>query len=127
MTDKITLIDNPTLKDRADKFTLMEVDLGKIVKDWKKSLYSFEWLLPDGTVRPPEKLTTDYRHQYNNVEQVFQLNGALERPILGLGMMDNVEIGSRKEVLLTLARLGVETMDVHVPKSCADDFKKFKG
>ena len=125
MTDKITLIDNPTLKDRADKFTLMEVDLGKIVKDWKKSLYSFEWLLPDGTVRPPEKLTTDYRHQYNNVEQVFQLNGALERPILGLGMMDNVEIGSRKEVLLTLARLGVETMDVHVPKSCADDFKKF--
>ena len=76
-------------------------------------------------MRPPEKLTTDYRHQYNNVEQVFQLKGALERPILGLGMMDNVEIGSRKEVLLTLARLGVETMDVHVPKSCADDFKKF--
>ena len=125
MSHNITLIDNPTLKDRADKFTLMEVDLGKIVKDWKKSPYSFEWLLPDGTVRPPEKLTTDYRHQYNNVEQVFQLNGALERPILGLGMMDNVEIGSRKEVLLTLARLGVETMDVHVPKSCADDFKKF--
>ena len=125
MAHSFNLKDNTTLKDRADKFTILQVDLSKIVKDWKKSLYSSEWLLPDGAVRPPEKLTTEYRHQYNNVEQVYQLSGTLERPILGLGMMDNVEIGSRKEVLLTLARLGVETMDVHVPKSCLEDFKKF--
>ena len=125
MAHSFNLKDNTTLKDRADKFTILQVDLSKIVKDWKKSLYSFEWLLPDGTVRPPEKLTTQYRHQYNNVEQIYQLSGTLERPILGLGMMDNVEIGSRKEVLLTLTRLGVETMDVHVPKSCLEDFKKF--
>ncbi len=125
MTHSFNLKDNTTLKDRADKFTIIEVDLSKIVKGWKKSLYSFEWLLPDGTVRPPEKLTTQYRHQYNNVEQTYQLNGTLERPVLGLGIMDNVEIGSRKEVLLTLARLGVGTMDVHVPKSCLEDFKKF--
>lgn len=125
MTNSITLIDNPTLKDRADKFATLEVNLNKIVKDWKKSIYSFEWLLPDGTVRPPEKLTTEYRHQYNNIEQIYQLSGALERPILGLGMMDNVEIGSRKEVLLTLARLGVTSLEVHIPKSCLNDFEKF--
>ena len=125
MNKDINLIDNQTIKDRQDKFTLLEVQLDKIIKDWKASLYSFEWLLPDGSVRPPEKLTTEYRHQYNNIEQIYQLNGALERPILGLGMMDNVEIGSRKEVLLTLYNLGVRQMSVHVPKSCLDDFQKF--
>ena len=61
MAHSFNLKDNTTLKDRADKFTILQVDLSKIVKDWKKSLYSFEWLLPDGTVRPPEKLTTQYR------------------------------------------------------------------
>ena len=125
MNNTMILIDNPTLKDRADKFTTLEVNLTKIVQDWKKSIYSFEWLLPDGAVRPPEKLTTEYRHQYNNIEQVYLLKGALERPILGLGMMDNVEIGSRKEVLLTLTHLGVSTLEVHVPKSCLKDFEKF--
>ena len=125
MTHNITLIDNPSIKGRADKFTLLEVELDKIIKDWKKSLYSFEWLLPDGSIRPPEKLATDYRHQTQNIEQVYKLGGPLERPVLGLGMMDNVEIGSRKEVLLTLARVGVETLEVHIPASCAKDFKKF--
>lgn len=125
MNHKITFIDNPTIQDRADKFAVIEVDLSKIVKNWKKSVYSFEWLLPDGTVRPPDKLTTEYRHQYNNIEQIYNLNGTLERPILGFGMMDNVEIGSRKEVLLTLASLGLKAIEVHIPKSCLEDFQKF--
>jgi hypothetical protein len=127
MTKNLNLIDNPSIQDRNHKFTVMTVDLNKIVKDWKKSLYSFEWLLPDGSIRPPEKLTTDYRHQTQNIEQIYQLGGTLERPVLGFGMMDNVEIGSRKEVLLTLARIGVENLEVHVPTSCSDDFKKFRG
>jgi hypothetical protein len=45
---------------------------------------------------------------------------------LGIGLQDNVEIGSERAVLLTLAALGYETMPVHIPKSNESDFKHFR-
>ena len=124
MSDKIKLIDNASLKGREEKFTLMKVNLKKVIADWQDSLFSFEWLEPDGTVRSLKTLSADRTEQYQKIESLYKNNGALERPVLGLGMMDNVEIGSRKEVLLTLYKLGVSTLEVHVPKTCSEDFQK---
>lgn len=39
--------------------------------------------------------------------------------------MDNVEIGAGRDVFLTLASMGLNEIEVHIPQSNKADFKKF--
>ncbi len=125
MKTPFILIDNVATKGREEKFTTIEIDVSKIVTGWKASVYSFEWLLPNGQVKPPAELSESHAKQFKDVEASYADGTPMERPVLGLGMLDNVEIGSKKEVLLTLHSLGVPKMEVHIPTSCLKDFEPF--
>lgn len=125
MTKTLKLIDNPTLKGREANFIIIDIDSDKIIKSWKLSLFSFEWLTPEGKVKDEKSLEADKAEKFKQVQAAYNDNQSLERPILGLGIMDNVEIGSRKEVLLTLYSLGIKNLSVHIPKNCLNDFKKY--
>jgi hypothetical protein len=116
------IIDNPSLKGREDNYETIEVNLKAILESWKISLFSFEWLTPEGQIRSPEQLPEKEKAKYKVVLTDFQSKKFLERPILGIGIMDNIEIGSRRDVLLTLKTQGIETLSVHIPKSNMQDF-----
>lgn len=49
----------------------------------------------------------------------------LERPVLGIGIMDNIEIGSGRDLFLCLAARGAISVPVHIPKSHEHDFRIF--
>ncbi|HPF78953.1 MAG TPA: hypothetical protein PLF01_06625 [Alphaproteobacteria bacterium] len=119
------LVDNTSLKGREDKYEIVEVDLEAVLESWKISLFSFEWLTPDGAIRSPEKLPETEREKYHAVLRAYEAGEPLERPVLGIGIMDNVEIGSRRDVLLSLMTTGLERLSVHIPKSNAKDFAPF--
>lgn len=125
MNHTINFIDNPSLKGREDKFIVIQVNLKKIIKSWRKSLLSFEWLDSNGVIHDEEKLPDTMAKQFQHIKQRYENNDNLERPVLGFGIMDNIEIGSRKDVLLTLHKLGVDVLDVHIPKNDKEDFQKF--
>lgn len=119
------LVDNASVKGKEDKYEIIEVNLKAVLEGWKISLFSFEWLLPDGSVRVPEELPETEREKYHAVLANYESGNELERPVLGIGIMDNVEIGSRRDVLLTLAAQGLETLEVHVPIANKDDFTPY--
>jgi hypothetical protein len=125
MSTELHLIDNPSLKGREKAYTLIDVDLTKILKSWRVSLFSFEWLTPDGAIRKPKDLPEREREKFEAVLADFQSGVSLERPILGIGVLDNVEIGSRRDVLLTLMSQGVKKMTVHIPISVQNDFEEY--
>jgi hypothetical protein len=116
---------NPAVKDRDGQYVEMTVRTAAILKSWKSSLMSFEWLLPDGTIRALDELPLKEREKRLTVEAVLRDGRGLPKPVLGIGIMDNVEIGSGRDVFLTLAALGHEHIPVYIPKSCLKDFKAF--
>lgn len=118
----LNLVDNPAISGREDKYQTIEVDMKAILKSWKISLFSFEWLTPDGQIRKPSELPAQEKDKYENILSAYSKGDQLERPILGIGVMDNVEIGSRRDVLLTLAAQGVDRLQVHVQKQNLEDF-----
>lgn len=118
-------IDNPSIKGREDAYTTITVDLDKIIESWKISLFSFEWLTPEGKIRRPDQLPEKEQEKYDAVCQALEISEPLPRPILGIGVMENVEIGSRRDVLLTLKSKGQSHMDVHVPKTLAEEFERY--
>ena len=121
-----TLIDNPVAVNRADHYIEITVDTAKVMKSWRESLFSFEWLLPDGRIKSPAELSDAERPRREVVEAAIAAQKPLEKPILGIGMMDNVEIGSGRATFLTLVAHGIKTIPVHIPRSNEADFKKFR-
>lgn len=118
--------DNPVALNRADHYLEITVDTAKIIKSWRESLFSFEWLLPDGRIKSAGELSDTERPRREAVESALAGKRPLEKPVLGIGMMDNVEIGSGRATFLTLVAHGVKTIPVHIPRSNEADFKKFR-
>ncbi len=102
------------------------VELERVVASWRDSLFSFEWLHPDGRIRAMHELKPAEQARRAAVEQALQTGGPVTMPVLGIGMMENIEIGSGRAELLTLAAHGIKTAQVHIPRSCESDFKPFR-
>ena len=116
---------NASLKGREDRYAVVRVDTGAILKSWRKSLFSFEWLTPEGALRPLDDLPLHERDKRLKVEKHLAQGHALERPVLGIGILDNVEIGAGRDVFLTLAAQGIRDVEVHIPLSAQKDFNDF--
>lgn len=109
----------------ADKYMIVRVDTLAVLKSWKASLFSFEWLTPEGAIRSPDEMPVREREKRLEVEKSLQAGAALDMPILGIGLLDNIEIGSGRAVFLTLASMGHTAIPVAITKANEKDFKKF--
>jgi hypothetical protein len=118
----IIFIDNPAAKS---SFTTIEIDCAEVLKSWRQSVYSYEWLTKAGNIKPASDLNQTEANKRFEVEKIIKAGEAIEMPILGIGVMDNIEIGSGRATLLTLIDNGQITMPVHVPSSQLKEFKKF--
>lgn len=121
----LKFITNKTIATAQHIFVDVEVNVGKVLESWRESLFSFEWLDQDGNIKSEKDLSDRERPKRQEVEALLKNNQPIERPILGLGINDHVEIGSGRAILLTLADHGYDKIEVHIPKSNKDDFKKY--
>jgi hypothetical protein len=121
---------NITFKDSAaaanGNYIAVTVDVARVLKSWRESLFSFEWLTPEGDIKSLENLPAHEQPKRQAVEEKLRAGQPLEKPVLGIGIMDNVEIGSGRAEFLTLAAKGVTKIPVHIPKSCESDFKAYR-
>lgn len=120
-----SFIDNPAIKGREDKFLSHDVAIPLVIASWRESLFAHEWLKSDGTLKNISELNEANRQKRLDVEAALREGRPLFKPVLGLGLTDSVEIGSGKDVLMTLACLSQDVVSVHIPKSHADEFKLF--
>lgn len=101
------------------------VDTARVLESWRLSLMSFEWLDFRGNLKVPEEMPETERKKREAVEQRIKEDVPLSKPILGIGIQDNVEIGSGRAEFLTLAARGIKHIPVHVRKTQISDFKAF--
>lgn len=117
--------DNPIAKNRPDHYLTVTVDTAKTLENWRISLFSYEWVLPDGRIKSLEELPEKEQPKRAAIEEQLSSNAPLEMPVLGIGLMENVEIGAGRAAFLTLAAHGIKTIPVHIPKSHEDEFQAF--
>jgi len=117
--------DSASIRGREDRYMMVRVDPKAVIKSWRDSLFSFEWLHQDGSIRGLDDLPLHERDKRLKVEKHLSSGQPLERPVLGIGVMDNVEIGAGRDIFLTLAAHGASEIEVHIPKSSASEFKPF--
>ncbi len=123
--ENIKFINNKAALSNPDKYVGITIDVARTLESWKQSLYSFEWLDENGQIKRFEDLNGAEADKRRAVDDALKNNQPIEKPVLGIGMLDNVEIGSGRAVFLTLSTKGLKTMPVHIPVSCESDFKEF--
>jgi hypothetical protein len=121
----VTLTDNPAIQGRETSFMTVTIELEPILASWKNSLFAHEWLHRDGTLKAPDEQPDKVREKRKVISGLIRKGESLERPVLGMGILDTVEIGAGRDVLLTLASQGLSRIDVHIPKSHLGEFKPF--
>lgn len=126
MTDlgDIQFIDNKAAHD-TERYTEIVISADAAVKSWQNSVFSFEWLTPEGEIKAANELSEAEKVKRDAVEAKIKSNEPIEKAVLGIGLEDNVEIGSARAEFLTLAALGVSAIPVHIPKSNESDFQSF--
>lgn len=109
-----------------DRYIALNIHVPAVLESWRGSLFSFEWLHPDGNIKTMNELTVPEQEKRAAAESLIASGAPVPMPILGIGVMDNIEIGTGRAEFLTLAAHGLAVMPVHIPKSCESDFKAFK-
>jgi hypothetical protein len=121
----LNFTDNPAISGREEKFITVTVAIEPVLASWQSSLFSHEWLTPEGSIKKRESLTPALQEKYDQAAALIQRNAPLTKPVLGIGIMDNIEIGSSKDLFMVLATQGTQTIPVHIPKSHLDYFRVF--
>jgi hypothetical protein len=121
----LTFKDNKIASSKEGAYRVEEVQVGKVLESWKFSLFSFEWLTPEGDMRDLEDLPELEQEKYQKIMLQLSRNEPLERPVLGIGMMNNIEIGSRRDIFLTLAKQGHKKISVHIPAANLKEFTPY--
>ncbi len=124
-TQDIQFIDNQAVQGRREHYLDVVVDTAKILKSWQSSLYSYEWMHSDGRIKTRDELPESEQPKRDQAEEKLKSNETLEKSVLGIGLMENIEIGSGRAIFLTLAAAGVQSIPVHIPKSNEDEFTPF--
>ncbi len=120
-----TFIDNPAIKSREAAYVAVTISVAPVLASWRDSLFAHEWLHPDGSVKKPGEQSELLSIRRAALESRIREGSPLERPVLGIGILDTVEIGSGRDTLLTLAALGMTQIPVHIPRSHLDEFRLF--
>ncbi len=106
------------------KLMPVKVKADAVLESWRASLFSFEWLDKDGKIRAPEDMPVREREKRSAAGQQIK-SGSYDLPVLGIGLQDNIEIGSGKAVFLTLAARGDTEIEVLIPEGLEKDFAGF--
>jgi len=124
--NNIKFISNPLLDNSEGKYVTVIIHVPLALESWRQSVFSYEWLKPDGAIKIMAELSQGEQAKRKAVEESVKLGRAIAQPVLGIGIMDNVEIGVGRAEFLTLAAKGLTRMPAHIPKSCESDFKVFR-
>lgn len=119
-------VDNTVAAARPEQYVELVVDARKVLTDWKASLLAHELLDTNGFVKGDDDLNESRLEKREVIRSRLNAGEALEKPILGIGIFDNVEIGSGSDILATLVMEGVVEIPVHIRKSQSRDFDAFK-
>lgn len=120
---EVTFKDSKAAINKPDFYMPVTLNVKAVLKSWQLSVFSFEWIDKDASVKDMDDLKETDQEKRKAIEAAINAGETIDKPVLGIGIQDNIEIGSGKAVLCTLAAHGIKTIPVHIPKSNKSDFK----
>jgi hypothetical protein len=98
-------------------FMAATLSVAQVMASYRGSLFAFECLTPDGTVKDIAALSPGLADEYRTASQALDHGAPVLMPILGWGMLDCVEIGAGRAAMMVLYARGMQTVRAYIPVS----------
>ena len=118
-------VSSRAVQDHPNPYAVLSIDMNKAVESWRQSIIAHEWLSKDGAFKGIDALSAPLKTQWEESLARAESGYEIERPILGLGVLDNIEIGTNRSILSVADHLGIDSIEVVVPEGMVKLFKEF--
>lgn len=96
----------------------------KILRAWRLSLFAHELLNNDGSLKHENQMNGDTLLRYVEISNLIKQGETLPKPVIGIGIMDNLEIGIGREIVAAAAQHHITEIPVHMRKAQAIEIQK---
>ncbi len=117
--------DHEVVQQAPDDYVEISLSPDKIMMAWATSLYSYELLNKDGTVKSTGDMMDETLQRYVDAEEKLRRGEGVSKPIIGIGIMEGIEIGIGREIVAAAKALGVKEIPVYVRKAQVDEIKSY--
>jgi len=98
-----------------------------ILKAWSSSMFAHELLHQDGSVKDMQDLQGDSLRRYVEAMESLKRQDDVAKPIIGVGIMDGIEVGIGREIIAAANVLQIQEIPVHIRKAQWDDVQAALG
>ncbi len=116
--------DHEVVQKTPETYQEISVSPAHVLTCWRSSMFACEVLDNNGEIKPEDKIAPDTLKRYLECIEMIKRGEETPKPILGYGIMDNIEIGVGREIILAAKTLGLIEIPVHIRKAQANDIQK---
>lgn len=117
--------DHEVVLQSPDDYVEMHLAPADILRAWASSMFSYEVLNKDGSVKATDDMVDETLERYVAVQDRFKRGESIAKPVIGIGIMDTIEIGIGREIVAAAHIQGLDLIPVHVRKAQAEEIKSF--
>ena len=115
--------DHEVVKKSPQDYVEFTLSPSRILKAWQSSLFAHELLDKDANVKDDKDMAPETYQRYIDATEALKRREAIAKPVIGIGIMDGVEIGIGREIIAACQTMGVDDIPVSVRRAQADDIK----
>ena len=120
----INFYNHEVVQSAPDDYTEAVYSPAQILKAWQASLFAHELLTPEGNIKDQKSMHNATLEKFISALDSIKHEEDLPKPIIGIGIMDNIEIGIGREIVAAALSQGIESIPVHMRKAQANDIQK---
>lgn len=124
MNENITFYDHEIVQKSPNDYIELEISPDTILHSWRQSMFSCELLGKDGTIKSEADIKGDSLKRFLDMSETIKHDKSTHKPILGIGLMDNIEIGIGREIVVLCALHKIPSIPIHVRQAQAQEIKK---
>lgn len=113
--------DHAVTLNNPDDYVELQVMPNQILQAWRSSMFAHELIAKDGRIKDENDLEGQNLEKYLTAFEALKRGESIEKPLLGIGIYDGVEIGTGREIIVAAFHLGIPNVPIHVRKAQSDE------
>jgi hypothetical protein len=122
MTDAV-FYDHEVVQRAPDEYIEMTFNPALILKAWALSMFAHEILTHEGDIRDEKNMNEATLAKFLQAQDAFKKGEKIPKPIIGVGIMDNIEIGIGRETVAAALALNIRELPIHTRQGQAEEVK----
>jgi hypothetical protein len=116
--------DHAVVLASPDNYVEMTCSPKDVLDAWSLSIFAHELLNKDGSVKEKTDMVEPTLGKYIDALEMLKRGEDVAKPVIGIGIMDGVEIGIGREIIAASYILKLPKIAFHVRQAQADEIKK---